>query len=99
MEGIRQGYGIAEKHARYDALSEVKKQTLAKLKERLGEAFTPTTEKLAKAVVEDLKYEHMRAAHREWRAHRRPRPRRGAHHHLRGGHSPAHARQRPLHPR
>jgi polyribonucleotide nucleotidyltransferase len=60
MEGIRQGYGIAEKHARYDALSAVKKQTLAKLKERLGDAFTPTTEKLAKAVVEDLKYEHMR---------------------------------------
>jgi polyribonucleotide nucleotidyltransferase len=60
MEGIRQGYGIAEKHARYDALSAVKKQTIAKLKERLGDAFTPTTEKLAKAVVEDLKYEHMR---------------------------------------
>ncbi len=59
-EGIRQGYGIAEKHARYDALSAVKKQTIAKLKERLGEAFTPATEKLAKAVVEDLKYEHMR---------------------------------------
>ena len=60
MEGIRSGYGIAEKHARYDALSAVKKQTVAKLKERLGDGFTPATEKLAKAVVEDLKYEHMR---------------------------------------
>ncbi len=60
LEGIRQGYGIAEKHARYDALSAVKKQTVVKLKERLGDAFTPSTEKLAKAVVEDLKYEHMR---------------------------------------
>ena len=59
-EGIKAGYGIAEKHARYDALSAVKKQTIAKLKEKLGDAFTPATEKLAKAVVEDLKYEHMR---------------------------------------
>jgi polyribonucleotide nucleotidyltransferase len=60
MDGIRAGYGIAEKHARYDALSAVKKQTLLKLKERMGDAFTPTVEKLAKATVEDLKYEHMR---------------------------------------
>jgi polyribonucleotide nucleotidyltransferase len=61
MDGIRAGYAISEKHARYDALSAVKKQTIAKLKEKMGEAFTPSTEKLAKAVVEDLKYEHMRA--------------------------------------
>jgi polyribonucleotide nucleotidyltransferase len=60
MDGIRAGYSIAEKHARYDALSAVKKQTLVKLKERMGEGFTPTVEKLAKASVEDLKYEHMR---------------------------------------
>ena len=60
MEGIRSGYAIAEKHARYDALSAVKKETLGKLKERLGEDFTPSGEKLAKAVVEDLKYEYMR---------------------------------------
>jgi polyribonucleotide nucleotidyltransferase len=60
MDGIKSGYGIAEKAARYDALSAVKKATIAKLKEKMGEAFTPSTEKLAKAVVEDLKYEHMR---------------------------------------
>ncbi len=60
MEGIRAGYAISEKHARYDALSAVKKQTITKLRERLGETFTPATEKLAKAVVEDLKYEYMR---------------------------------------
>ncbi|MGO8969556.1 MAG: polyribonucleotide nucleotidyltransferase [Myxococcaceae bacterium] len=61
MDGIRSGYAISEKHARYDALSAVKKQVVGKLKERLGDGFTPATEKLAKAVVEDLKYEHMRA--------------------------------------
>ena len=38
----------------------MKKDVVAKLKESMGEAFTPQTEKLAKAVVEDLKYEHMR---------------------------------------
>jgi polyribonucleotide nucleotidyltransferase len=58
--GIVQGYTIKEKHARYDALSKTKKETIAKLKEQMGEAFTPTVEKHAKAVVEDLKYEHMR---------------------------------------
>ena len=60
LEGIRAGYAIAEKHARYDALGAVKKQVVAALRERLGAAFTSTTEKLAKALVEDLKYEHMR---------------------------------------
>ena len=38
----------------------MKKDVIARLKESMGEAFTPQTEKLAKAVVEDLKYEHMR---------------------------------------
>ncbi|MGZ6080913.1 MAG: polyribonucleotide nucleotidyltransferase, partial [Myxococcaceae bacterium] len=60
MPGIAAGYGITEKHDRYFALSTVKKDVIARLKESMGEAFTPQTEKLAKAVVEDLKYEHMR---------------------------------------
>ena len=60
MPGIAAGYGIHEKHDRYFALSTVKKEVVARLKESMGEAFTPQTEKLAKAVVEDLKYEHMR---------------------------------------
>ncbi len=60
MPGIAAGYGIHEKHDRYFALSTVKKEVVARLKESMGEAFTPQTEKLARAVVEDLKYEHMR---------------------------------------
>jgi len=60
MPGIAAGYGIHEKHDRYFALSTVKKEVIARLKESMGDAFTPQTEKLAKAVVEDLKYEHMR---------------------------------------
>jgi polyribonucleotide nucleotidyltransferase len=60
MDPIVAGYQIPEKHDRYAALSQTKKKAVAALKERLGEAFTPTVEKLAKAAVEDLKYEHMR---------------------------------------
>ncbi len=60
MPGIAAGYGITEKHDRYSALSAVKKDVIGRLKESMGEAFNPQTEKLAKAVVEDLKYEHMR---------------------------------------
>jgi polyribonucleotide nucleotidyltransferase len=60
MSGIAAGYGIHEKHDRYAALSAVKKEVIARLKESMGETFTPQTEKLAKAVVEDLKYDHMR---------------------------------------
>jgi polyribonucleotide nucleotidyltransferase len=60
MESIAAGYRIREKHERYAALSQAKKDVVAALKERMGEAFTPATEKLVKAVVEDLKYEHMR---------------------------------------
>ncbi|HEY1418122.1 MAG TPA: polyribonucleotide nucleotidyltransferase, partial [Myxococcaceae bacterium] len=60
MPAIASGYGIHEKHDRYSALSQAKKDALARLKADLGETFTPQLEKLAKAVVEDLKYEHMR---------------------------------------
>jgi polyribonucleotide nucleotidyltransferase len=59
-DAIASGYGIAEKQARYEALSNAKKDTLAKLKAELGEAYTPQTEKLAKQIVEDLKYQYMR---------------------------------------
>ena len=58
--GIAQGYGIKEKAARYTALGQVKKDTIARLKEQMGEAFTPAVEKSAKAIIEDLKYDHMR---------------------------------------
>ena len=54
------GYKIHEKHDRYGALSQAKKDTVARLKQDMGEAFTPQVEKLAKAVVEDIKYDHMR---------------------------------------
>jgi polyribonucleotide nucleotidyltransferase len=60
MPAIAAGYKIHEKHDRYAALSQAKKDTVARLKLDLGESFTPQLEKLAKAVVEDLKYEHMR---------------------------------------
>ena len=59
-DGIVKGYTIKEKAARYDSLGKTKKETIAKLKEQLAEAFNPTVEKNAKSVVEDLKYEHMR---------------------------------------
>jgi polyribonucleotide nucleotidyltransferase len=61
MPPIAAGYEIKEKHDRYAALSQAKKDALAGLKAAMGEGFTPAVEKLAKAVVEDLKYEHMRA--------------------------------------
>jgi len=57
---IAKAYEIKEKHDRYAALSQAKKDAVAALKAKMGEAFTPTIEKLAKAVVEDLKYDHMR---------------------------------------
>jgi len=60
MDGVKAGYAIKEKGARYEALSKAKKDALAKLKEQMGEGFTPQVEKHAKSVVEDLKYEHMR---------------------------------------
>ncbi|HTS82200.1 MAG TPA: polyribonucleotide nucleotidyltransferase [Myxococcaceae bacterium] len=60
MPAIAAGYKIHEKHERYAALSQAKKDALARLKQDLGESLTPSMEKLAKAVVEDLKYEHMR---------------------------------------
>ncbi|HLL54772.1 MAG TPA: polyribonucleotide nucleotidyltransferase [Myxococcaceae bacterium] len=59
-EGIKKGYGIREKGERYAALSDAKKQAVAKLKEELGDKYTPAIEKTAKAIVEDLKYTHMR---------------------------------------
>ncbi|MFB1481418.1 polyribonucleotide nucleotidyltransferase [Corallococcus sp. RDP092CA] len=60
LEGVKAGYAIKEKAARYEALSKAKKAAVAALKEKLGEAFTPQVEKHAKQVIEDLKYEHMR---------------------------------------
>lgn len=58
--GIKAGYAIAEKGARYAALGDVKRDTLSKLKAELGESYNSTVEKSAKAIIEDLKYEYMR---------------------------------------
>ena len=60
FDGIKAGYGIAEKHARYGALSDTKKAMLEKLKAAHGDKYTPALEKAAKAIYEDLKYDHMR---------------------------------------
>ena len=57
---IQAGYKIHDKQQRYEALSQAKKDMLAKLKEQMGETYTPAIEKSAKAIAEDLKYEHMR---------------------------------------
>jgi polyribonucleotide nucleotidyltransferase len=59
MPAIAAAYEIKEKGERYTALSKAKKAAMAELKARNAEAY-PSIEKLAKAVVEDLKYEHMR---------------------------------------
>lgn len=60
MDGVKAGYAIKEKAARYDALSKAKKAAVAALKEKMGAEFTPQVEKHAKQVIEDLKYDHMR---------------------------------------
>jgi polyribonucleotide nucleotidyltransferase len=59
-DAIASAYGIAEKPARYEALSAAKKNVLAKLKAEDPDAYTPQLEKLAKQIVEDLKYQYMR---------------------------------------
>ncbi len=60
-DGIKAGYAIAVKHDRYSALSKTKKEMLGKLKTELGDAgYTAATEKAAKAIYEDLKYDYMR---------------------------------------
>jgi polyribonucleotide nucleotidyltransferase len=58
--GIVAGYRINEKHARYEALWNLKREVVAKLKAELGDGFTPALEKAVKAIFEELKYEHMR---------------------------------------
>jgi polyribonucleotide nucleotidyltransferase len=61
-EGIKAGYGIAEKHARYGHLKQVVKDAIAAHKAKLGDpaAWTVALEKSFKAIYEDLKYEYMR---------------------------------------
>src|SRR5690606_37073166 len=60
LESVKKAYLIPTKGERYAALSAAKKALVAALKAEDEEAFTPTVEKQAKAVFEDLKYEHMR---------------------------------------
>ncbi|HLT29403.1 MAG TPA: polyribonucleotide nucleotidyltransferase [Myxococcaceae bacterium] len=60
FEDVKKAYLIPTKGERYAALSAAKKALVAALKAEDEEAFTPTVEKQAKAVFEDLKYEHMR---------------------------------------
>jgi polyribonucleotide nucleotidyltransferase len=56
---IRDAYAIAEKLGRYAKLSEVKKSSLAAMKEQLGDQY-PSKEKELKGYFEDFKYEYMR---------------------------------------
>jgi polyribonucleotide nucleotidyltransferase len=60
-DAIVKGYTIGAKHERYAALGDAKKAAVAKVKEEMGANFTPAIEKSVKAIVEDLKYDHMRA--------------------------------------
>ncbi|MDQ3264091.1 MAG: polyribonucleotide nucleotidyltransferase [Myxococcota bacterium] len=59
LELIKGAYGIHEKLPRYQRLSEVKKAILEKVKADLGEGYA-AQEKLAKAAIEDLKYDYVR---------------------------------------
>ena len=55
------GYGINEKHdALRRALARRRRRRRASSRSRWARRFTPQVEKHAKAVVEDLKYDHMR---------------------------------------
>ena len=60
-DGIKTGYAIADKLERYAALSKTKKEGLEKLKAEMGPTWSGATEKEAKRVYEDLKYQYMRA--------------------------------------
>ncbi len=56
---IRAAYEIPEKIARYEALSNMKRETLARLAEKLGDGFL-AAERQIKGHLEDLKYEYVR---------------------------------------
>lgn len=58
-EKIRAAYAIAEKQARYAALSVAKKEALAAIKPELGDAYL-LREKELKGYFEDFKYDYMR---------------------------------------
>jgi polyribonucleotide nucleotidyltransferase len=58
--GIVHGYEITDKQLRYEALSNNRREVETKLRESLGEAFTPLTAIALKTIYEDLKYEYMR---------------------------------------
>ncbi|MBI3185688.1 MAG: polyribonucleotide nucleotidyltransferase [Myxococcales bacterium] len=60
LPAVRAAYDEAEKGKRYGDLAAAKKELLARLREQLGEAYTPSVEKAAKAIYEELKYEHLR---------------------------------------
>ncbi len=56
---IAEAYGIAEKGARYAALSAARKEALAAMKEELGDSYF-LRERELKGYFEDFKYEYMR---------------------------------------
>jgi polyribonucleotide nucleotidyltransferase len=58
-DGIKAGYGIADKHERYGALKQARNKALETLKAELGDAYA-AKEKAFKVIYEDLKYEYMR---------------------------------------
>ncbi len=57
--GVKAAYEIREKQARYEALSKVKKETLARFAETLGDGYF-AAEKPIKSFLEDLKYDYVR---------------------------------------
>ncbi|MBM4378902.1 MAG: polyribonucleotide nucleotidyltransferase [Deltaproteobacteria bacterium] len=60
-QGIKAGYAIAEKHARYGHLKQVVKDAMAAYRAKADPAaWTVALEKSFKAIYEDLKYEYMR---------------------------------------
>lgn len=58
-DGIKKGYDIGEKGARYASLKVTRNEMLEKLKAELGDGYA-AAEKHAKAIYEDLKYDYMR---------------------------------------
>ena len=58
--GLQEAIVVKEKHARYDAIDQVKKSTLEKLKEEMGEEEFETNSKTISNVYSDLKYNMVR---------------------------------------
>jgi len=58
-EPLKGAYAIGEKHKRYEALSQVKKEVTTKLAAEMGDKYA-AAERNIKTFIEDFKYEYMR---------------------------------------